>query len=109
MGRRRASYAAIDHRSRLRRPPAAEVTPRIGLALGGGFARGIAHAGVLRTFERHGIPLHCIPGVSAGSIVAAAFASGARADDISSWARPCDSETSRAGACAGWGFWEASG
>src|SRR5262245_4954960 len=82
MGRRRASYAAIDHRSPLRQPPAAVVTPRIGLALGGGFARGIAHAGVLRTFERHGVPLHCITGVSAGSIVAAAFASGARADDI---------------------------
>src|SRR5437762_12104160 len=58
------------------------VPPRIGLALGGGFARGIAHAGVLRAFERHGIPLHCITGVSAGSIVAAAFASGAQADDI---------------------------
>jgi NTE family protein len=58
------------------------VSPRIGLALGGGFARGIAHAGVLRVFERHGIPLHSITGVSAGSIVAAAFASGARADDI---------------------------
>ena len=82
MGRRRASDAAIDRRPRLRQPPAAVVTPRIGLALGGGFARGIAHAGVLRTFERHGIPLHCITGVSAGSIVAAAFASGARADDI---------------------------
>jgi NTE family protein len=52
------------------------------LALGGGFARGIAHVGVLRAFERHNIPLHCITGVSAGSIVAAAFASGARADDI---------------------------
>ena len=63
-------------------PPAAVVAPRIGLALGGGFARGIAHAGVLRTFERHGIPLHCITGVSAGSIVAAAYASGAQADDI---------------------------
>ena len=60
-----------------------KAAPRIGLALGGGFARGIAHAGVLKTFERHGIPLHCITGVSAGSIVAAAFASGARADDIS--------------------------
>jgi len=83
MGRRRASYAAIDRRSRLRHPPAAVASPRIGLALGGGFARGIAHAGVLRTFERHGIPLHCITGVSAGSIVAAAYASGARADDIS--------------------------
>jgi NTE family protein len=56
--------------------------PRIGLALGGGFARGIAHAGVLKTFERRGIPLHCITGVSAGAIVAAAFASGARADEI---------------------------
>jgi NTE family protein len=52
------------------------------LALGGGFARGIAHVGVLRTFERHRIPLHCITGVSAGSIVAAAYASGAPADDI---------------------------
>jgi NTE family protein len=83
MGRRRASYAATDHLTRLRPPPAPVVAPRIGLALGGGFARGIAHAGVLRTFERHGIPLHCITGVSAGSIVAAAYASGAEADDIS--------------------------
>jgi NTE family protein len=50
---------------------------RIGLALGGGFARGIAHIGVLRAFERHGIPIHCISGVSAGSMVAAAYAGGA--------------------------------
>jgi NTE family protein len=56
--------------------------PRIGLALGGGFARGIAHVGVLRVLERENIPLHCITGVSAGAIVAAAFASGATADDI---------------------------
>jgi NTE family protein len=56
--------------------------PRIGLALGGGFARGIAHAGVLRVFERHGIPIHCITGVSAGSIVAAASASGAQPEEI---------------------------
>src|SRR5437773_12468438 len=58
------------------------VRPRIGLALGGGFARGIAHAGVLRVFQRHGIPIHCITGVSAGSIVAAAYASGAQPDEI---------------------------
>jgi NTE family protein len=58
------------------------VSPRIGLALGGGFARGIAHAGVLRVFERDGIPIHCITGVSAGSIVAAACASGAPSDEI---------------------------
>jgi NTE family protein len=56
--------------------------PRIGLALGGGFARGIAHAGVLRVLEQHGIPIHCITGVSAGSIVAAACASGAQAEEI---------------------------
>jgi NTE family protein len=57
-------------------------TPRIGLALGGGFARGIAHAGILRVFERRGIPIHCVTGVSAGSIVAAAYASGALPDEI---------------------------
>ena len=56
--------------------------PRIGLALGGGFARGIAHAGVLDVFERNGIPIHCITGVSAGSIVAAAYASGASPAEI---------------------------
>jgi NTE family protein len=55
---------------------------RIGLALGGGFARGIAHAGVLKLFERHRIPIHCIAGVSAGSIVAAAYASGATPEEI---------------------------
>lgn len=56
--------------------------PKIGLALGGGFARGIAHAGVLDVFERYGIPIHCITGVSAGSIAAAAYASGATPDEI---------------------------
>lgn len=55
---------------------------RIGLALGGGFARGVAHAGVLRVFEQHRIPIHCITGISAGSIVAAAFASGASSYEI---------------------------
>jgi NTE family protein len=56
--------------------------PRIALALGGGFARGIAHVGILRVLERERIPLHCITGVSAGAIVAAAFASGANSEDI---------------------------
>jgi NTE family protein len=58
--------------------------PRIGLALGGGFARGIAHVGVLRVLERENIPLCCITGVSAGAIVAAAYASGATTDEIAS-------------------------
>ncbi len=55
---------------------------RIGLALGGGFARGIAHVGVLRVLERNNIAVHCLAGVSAGSIVAAAYASGATPDEI---------------------------
>ncbi|HYW43218.1 MAG TPA: patatin-like phospholipase family protein [Bryobacteraceae bacterium] len=65
-------------------PPSADPAPppKIGLALGGGFARGIAHAGVLEVFQRHRIPIHCITGVSAGSIVAAAYASGASPAEI---------------------------
>ncbi|HTS76972.1 MAG TPA: patatin-like phospholipase family protein [Bryobacteraceae bacterium] len=62
--------------------PASETPVRIGLALGGGFARGIAHAGILRVLEQHHIPIHCITGVSAGSIVAAAYASGVTTDEI---------------------------
>src|ERR1700722_15676781 len=55
---------------------------RIGVALGGGFTRGIAHTGVLRVFEREGIPIHAISGVSAGAIAAAAFASGCSSREI---------------------------
>jgi NTE family protein len=55
---------------------------RIGLALGGGFARGIAHAGLLRAFQHHRIPIHCVTGVSAGAVVAAAYASRTTADQI---------------------------
>ncbi len=58
------------------------VAPRIGLALGGGFAHGIAHVGILRVLEREKIPIACITGVSAGAIVAAAWASGATTDEI---------------------------
>jgi NTE family protein len=60
---------------------------RIGLALGGGFARAIAHAGVLRVFEREGIPIHAISGVSSGAIAAAAFASGCSSKEIEEAAR----------------------
>jgi len=74
---------------RLPRPPAALLAPptppappKIGLALGGGFARGIAHAGVLKVLEKAEVPIHCIAGVSAGAIVAAAYASGATPGEI---------------------------
>jgi len=49
----------------------------IGLALGGGFARGFAHLGVLRVFEQHRIPITHVTGTSVGSIFAGAYASGA--------------------------------
>lgn len=81
----RAFFAALD---RLVHPKEALTTlpppppPKIGLALGGGFARGIAHAGILEVFERYKIPIHCITGVSAGSIVAGAYASGASPTEI---------------------------
>src|SRR5271155_708329 len=65
-------------RSGQRRPDG----PRIGLALGGGFARGIAHIGVLRTLEKNNIRIDAIAGVSSGAIVAAAWASGSSADEI---------------------------
>jgi NTE family protein len=56
--------------------------PRIGLAFGGGFARGIAHIGVLRALEKNNIPICAVAGVSSGAIMAAAVASGATSDDI---------------------------
>jgi NTE family protein len=49
----------------------------IGLALGGGFARGFAHIGVLQVLEENHIPISHIAGTSVGSILGAAYASGA--------------------------------
>ena len=56
--------------------------PRIALALSGGAARGIAHAGVLRALTEQEIPIHCIAGTSAGAIVGGAFASGMTVSEI---------------------------
>jgi NTE family protein len=51
--------------------------PGIGLALGGGFARGFAHLGVLQVLEQNHLPISCMAGTSVGSILGAAYASGA--------------------------------
>lgn len=59
------------------RPGAPALRPGIGLALGGGFARGFAHLGVLQVLEDHQIPISHIAGTSVGSILGAAYASGA--------------------------------
>jgi len=64
--------------------PAREVPPRpkVGLALGGGFARGLAHIGVLKVFEEEQIPIDFIAGTSVGSVVGAGFASGVSAREL---------------------------
>ncbi|MFY9842574.1 MAG: patatin-like phospholipase family protein [Terriglobales bacterium] len=50
--------------------------PAIGLALGGGFARGIVHIGVLKVLEEEGIPVRMVAGTSVGAIMGAAYCSG---------------------------------
>ena len=56
--------------------------PGIGLALGGGFARGFAHLGVLKVLQQHKIRVSHIAGSSVGSILGAAYASGAPLERI---------------------------
>jgi NTE family protein len=57
-------------------PPTAPVTLKIGLALGGGAARGFAHIGVIKMLEASGIHADVVAGTSAGSVVGALYASG---------------------------------
>ncbi|KAF1695182.1 patatin [Pseudoxanthomonas jiangsuensis] len=56
--------------------------PRVGLALGGGGARGIAHISVLRKLEELRIPVDCIAGTSMGSLVGGLYASGMSVDQL---------------------------
>lgn len=51
--------------------------PRVGLALAGGFARGIAHIGVLRVLREAAIPIDVVSGTSVGALIATAYCSGA--------------------------------
>lgn len=62
-------------------------TPKIGLALSGGAARGMAHIGVLRALVENDIPIDCLAGTSAGSIVAGAFAAGMRVEELTEFGR----------------------
>ncbi|PKQ38451.1 MAG: hypothetical protein CVT59_04325 [Actinobacteria bacterium HGW-Actinobacteria-1] len=49
---------------------------RLGLALGSGSARGLAHIGVLKVFEREGLPIDAIAGTSIGALIGGAYAVG---------------------------------
>jgi len=55
---------------------------RVGLALGGGGARGLAHIGVLRALEKEEIPINLIAGTSIGALVGGAYASGINPDEL---------------------------
>lgn len=56
--------------------------PRIGLALGGGSARGLAHVGVLEWLHDHRIPIDAVAGTSMGGLIGGAFAAGMTAEEI---------------------------
>ncbi|MCX7552709.1 patatin-like phospholipase family protein [Marinicella sp. S1101] len=64
---------------------AAKERPKIGLALSGGGARGMAHVGVLKALEEKNIPIDYIAGTSMGSIVGGLYATGMSPEDLE-WA-----------------------
>lgn len=61
--------------------------PRIGLALSGGAARGIAHVGVLRALEENKIPVDAIAGASAGALIGGCYATGLSIEQLGKMAR----------------------
>jgi len=80
-------------------PKAPPKPPVIGLALGGGAARGFAHIGVIQVLEEAGIRPDLVIGTSAGSLVAALYASGKSGAELATLAQSMDS-----GAITDWSF-----
>jgi len=60
----------------------APAQPRLALAFGGGFARGLAHIGVLKVLEENRVGIHHLVGTSVGSLIAGAYASGVPLTEI---------------------------
>jgi NTE family protein len=56
--------------------------PKVGLALAGGFARGIAHIGVLRVLRDAGIHIDAVAGTSVGALIGAAFCAGTPLEEM---------------------------
>ncbi len=63
-------------------PPAPETRPRVGLALGGGGARGFAEIGVIRALEREKVPIDVVVGTSVGSMIGALYADTGKGLDL---------------------------
>jgi NTE family protein len=74
-------------------PKPAPRLPKIGLALGGGAARGFAHIGVIQVLEEHGIKPDFVVGTSAGSLVAALYAAGKNGAELGTLADAMDEST----------------
>lgn len=68
--------------SRQSMPVVTSRPPAIGVALGGGFARGIAHVGVLKVLEQEGIPISIVAGTSVGALIGAAYCSGVTLQEL---------------------------
>lgn len=64
--------------------------PKLGLALGGGAARGIAHIGILQWLDEHRVPVDFIAGTSMGGLVGGAYASGLSPEDLRVLMRDAD-------------------
>jgi len=62
--------------------PKGEKRPRVGLALAGGFARGIAHIGVLRVLREADIPVDVVAGTSVGALIATGYCSGTSLEEM---------------------------
>ncbi|MCH8178464.1 MAG: patatin-like phospholipase family protein [Proteobacteria bacterium] len=71
-------------------PKPAPRPPRVGLALGGGAARGFAHIGVLQVLEENGIKPDLVVGTSAGSVVATLYAAGKSPSELGTMAMGLD-------------------
>jgi NTE family protein len=63
-------------------PPPAALRPKVGLALGGGGARGFAEVGVIRVLEREKIPVDVVVGTSVGSLIGALYADTGKSLDL---------------------------
>jgi NTE family protein len=92
-----AVLAASAAAARAQTPPPASAPaaapgarPRIGVAFGGGSARGLAHVGVVRWFEEHRIPIDVAAGTSMGGLIGGAYASGMSADELATLLKETD-------------------
>jgi NTE family protein len=87
LGRPRNAVEHVDEFARAKPVSAPRERPRVGVALGGGFARAIAHLGVLRVLEQEHIRIDYLAGTSAGALVAISYASRHTLHEIEAQAR----------------------